>query len=180
MTKCITFFGKIERPKNKCYSLGQNVIVEAHKRNAWKSGKKNWVWETLGNKGIEKLLHILKNLKIHTQVQSRMQAQRRPQAFTADWLSQWEDSESLFLFCFLFVHNDIQKVILNKKLQSMWRNKKLCPIHRNEERNRPVPQEIQTLELLAKTLNMLKELETMDNEWKETGKTTSQQMENSN
>ena len=90
------------------------------------------------------------------------------------------DSESLFFFCFLFVHNDIQNVILNKKLQSMWRNKKLCPIHRNEERNRTIPQEIQTLELLAKTLNMLKELESMDKEWKETGRTTSQQMENSN
>ena len=43
-----------------------------------------------------------------------------------------------------------------------------------------VPQEIQTLELLAKTLNMLQELGTMDKEWKETGKTISQQMENSN
>ena len=40
MTKCRTFFGKIERPKNKCYSLGQNVIVEAHKRNAESQGRK--------------------------------------------------------------------------------------------------------------------------------------------
>ena len=34
--------------------------------------------ETLGNKGIEKLPHMLGNLENHTQVQGRMHAQRRP------------------------------------------------------------------------------------------------------
>ena len=48
-----------------------------------------------------------------------------------------------------------------------------------------IPEEAQTSDLWDKdfkttVLNMLKELETMDKKWKETGKTTSQQMENSN